>query len=404
MSTKESINMSKLTSFLILVLLLSLHSYTQAQSNGIQFVEMQWEEVLEKSKVENKLIFIEGYVEWSEPCAVLEEYTLTDKEVGEFYNANFINVQVDMEDYLGLQLTEMYEVASYPVFLFIDAAGTMIHRGCGAVDAADFIAMGEAAIGDSPLSVMQQKFETGERSLDFLTDYSYALDYACVDKTEFVTTYFENTDQREWMSEESWAMINLNVSDPYSKQIQYLIAYHDMFSMKYGKDTVDAKIFNVMLDQLIAIYEGGDLTLFATQALKRLMSEVEFADKSKLVSLADLKVNDLKENWPEYAKNAITVVEEQEVADPDQLNEFAWKFYLFIEEASQLEMAAKWMKGVIQDYPDATYYDTYASLKYKLGEQKEAVKYGQLALQAAEMEGEDILHYKTQLDLFKAGK
>ena len=365
---------------------------------------MEWEKVLEKSKAENKLIFITGFVEWSEPCAVLREYTLSDKEVGEYYNQKFINVLVDMEDYLGLQLTDLYEVQSYPVFLFIDAEGNMVHRGCGAIDATDFLTMGEVALSESNLSIMKRKFETGERSVDFLTEYSYALEYACVNKTEFIETFFEGTDQKDWMTEESWTMINLNVSDPYSKQIQYLMAYHDMFSMKYGKDTVDAKIFNVLLDQLISIYEGEDLTLFATQALRRLISEVEFTDKEKLASLADLKVNDLKENWPAYAINAITVVEEQEVSDPDQLNEFSWKFYLFIDDVAQLETAAKWMKGVLQDYPDATYYDTFASLKFKLGDQKEAVKYGQLALQAAELEGEDVIHYKTQLDLFKAGK
>ena len=396
--------MSKLTSFLTIVLLLSLSFSSQAQDKGIQFVDMEWEKVLEKSKAENKLIFITGFVEWSEPCAVLREYTLSDKEVGEYYNQKFINVLVDMEDYLGLQLTDLYEVQSYPVFLFIDAEGNMVHRGCGAIDATDFLTMGEVALSESNLSIMKRKFETGERSVDFLTEYSYALEYACVNKTEFIETFFEGTDQKDWMTEESWTMINLNVSDPYSKQIQYLMAYHDMFSMKYGKDTVDAKIFNVLLDQLISIYEGEDLTLFATQALRRLISEVEFTDKEKLASLADLKVNDLKENWPAYAINAITVVEEQEVSDPDQLNEFSWKFYLFIDDVAQLETAAKWMKGVLQDYPDATYYDTFASLKFKLGDQKEAVKYGQLALQAAELEGEDVIHYKTQLDLFKAGK
>ena len=62
------------------------------------------------------------------------------------------------------------------------------------------------------------------------------------------------------------------------------------------------------------------------------------------------------------------------------------------------------MKEVLRDYPDATYYDTYASLKYKLGAVKEAVKFSELAMQAAEIAGEDLMHYKTQLDLFRSGK
>ncbi|WP_421871161.1 thioredoxin family protein [Marinoscillum sp.] len=396
--------MSKLTYLTFILLMISQSLLAQNQSKGIVFDEMQWEEAMKKATEQQKLVFVVGYVEWSEPCADLAEYTLTDQEVGEFYNANFINLQVDMEDYLGLTLTDTYDVESYPVFLFLDGSGNMVHRGCGAIDSNDFIQMGKEAIGENPISVMQQKFDAGERSLDFLIEYSLTLEDACMDNTDFVNDYFAGTNQHDWMNEASWAMINLNVTDPYSEQFQYLIAYHDMFSLKYGKDTVDAKVFNVMLDQLIAIYEGSDLTLFATQALRQLMAEVDFKDKEQLMSLANLKVNDLKENWPTYAEYAIQVVGEQDVRDPDQLNEFGWKFYLFVEKAEHLEAAAAWMREVLRDYPDATYYDTYASLKYKLGAVKEAIKYGELAMQAAEIEGEDLMHYKTQLDLFKSGK
>ncbi len=396
--------MSKLTYLFLFLPFVAQPLLAQESAKGIVFEEMQWEDAMKKAADESKLVFIEGYVEWSEPCAVLEEYTLTDKEVGDYYNANFVNLQVDMEDYLGLELTEMFDVMSYPVFLFLDADGNLVHQGCGAIDSNGFISMGMVAKSDSSISQMQQRFEGGERSLDFLVDYSLALEDACMDNSAFVNAYFEGTNQHDWMSKESWTMINLNISDPYSEQFQYLIAYHDMFSLKYGKDTVDAKVYNVMLDQLIAIYEGADLTLFATQALKQLMAEVDFQDKDQLLTLANLKVNDLKEDWPSYAANAVTVVSEQEVTDPDQLNEFGWKFYLFVDKTAHLEAAAAWMKEVLRDYPDATYYDTYASLKYKLGAVKEAVKFSELAMQAAEIAGEDLMHYKTQLDLFRSGK
>lgn len=396
--------MHKLGAICLIVFASMLNYQVNAQDTGIVFEELQWGEVLSKAKSQQKLVFVEGYVEWSEPCALLDQYTLSDKEVGEFYNSNFVNVQVDMEDVLGLELAEVYAVESYPVFLFLDAEGNMVHRGCGALESSEFIQMGQIAKSDSSLSELQKRFESGESTTTFLLNYSFALENACMDKSGFVSEYFENTKEEDWLSESSWAMINFNVSDPFSPQIQYLLSHPQKFVDKYGKDTVEAKLHNVMLDQLIAIYEGADLTLFATQALKYLMADVEFKDKTELFHLADLKVNDLKENWPEYAENVISVVKEQEVDDPDQLNEFGWKFYLFINDTQQLEEAAGWMKGVIRDYPDATYYDTYASLKYKLGEMKDAVKYGELALQAAELEGEEIMHYKSQLKMFRLGK
>lgn len=396
--------MRKLSSIFLIVLLIAVNYQVKGQDTGIVFEELEWEDLLAKAKTEQKLVFVEGFVTWSEPCAILEEYVLSDKEVGEFYNSHFINVQVDMEDYLGIQLSELYEIESYPVFLFLDAEGNMVHRGCGAVESSEFIGMGEVATGSNSLSEMQKKFESGDQSLDFLVEYSLALEDACMDKSSIVDVFFENTNQKDWINEPYWTMINLNVSDPYSEQIQYLMAHADQYASKYGKDTVEAKLYNVMLDQLISIYEGADLTLFATQALKHLMAGVDFEDKGQLLNLANLKVNDLKENWPAYAANVISVVEEQEVEDPDQLNEFGWKFYLFVDSPSQLEEAAKWMKEVLKNYPDATYYDTYASLKYKMGDLKEAMKFGQLALQAAELEGEDPIHYKNQLKMFQSGK
>ncbi|MEQ8473803.1 MAG: thioredoxin family protein [Marinoscillum sp.] len=379
-------------------------SFSVFSQGGISFQDMEWNDALTKAKNDGKLLFVEGYVEWSEPCGILEEYTLTDKEVGEFYNKNFVNIRLDMEDLPGIQIGDDYEVVSYPVMLFLNGDGKLVHRGCGAIDSEEFLVLGKDALGDNTLSAMDKKFKSGERSLDFLVEYSFALENACADRSGMVETYFKETSQHDWLNETSWMMINLNVEDPYSDQIQYLIAYHDMFSLKYGKDTVDAKVYNVMLDQLIDIYEGADLTLFATQALRQLMQEVDFEDKDKLLSLANLKVNDLKENWPQYAENALAVVEEQDVVDPDQLNEFAWKFYLFVDNPEQLKAASAWMRNVLTDYPDATYYDTYASLKFKLGEKVEAVKFARLALQAAELEAEDLMHYKAQLKKFESGK
>ena len=106
--------MSKLTYLFLFLPFVAQPLLAQESAKGIVFEEMQWEDAMKKAADESKLVFIEGYVEWSEPCAVLEEYTLTDKEVGDYYNANFVNLQVDMEDYLGLELTEMFDVMSYP--------------------------------------------------------------------------------------------------------------------------------------------------------------------------------------------------------------------------------------------------------------------------------------------------
>jgi|GEM_PF-1231698 len=382
------------------IMLLSV--YVSTAQGGIDFQDVSLEEAVSAASKNGKLIFVEGFVNWSQPSSILENYTLTDQEVAAYYNEHFINLRLDMEEFPGAAIAEDYSIDSFPALLFFDGEGQIVHRGCGAVDAEEMLQLGKQALGEENLSRLSEQFESGERSGDFLIKFSLALENACLDRSMVADRYFSETDRSEWMNETSWAMLALNVDDPYSAPFQYLMSYHDMFVMKYGKDTVDAKIYNTILDQLIGIYEGADLTYFATQALRHLMSQMEFQDKNELVSLADLKASDLKADWPKYAESAVKVVKEQQVSDPDQLNEFSWKFYLFVEDKSALQAAKGWMEQVINEYPDATYYDTYASLCYKLGEIKEAVKLEKKALQAAQSQLEDPVHYESQLQLFES--
>ncbi|RED96673.1 thioredoxin family protein [Marinoscillum furvescens] len=375
---------------------------TQAQDEGIVFRDISWDEALQAAADESKPIFLEGYVHWSQPCAVLEKYVFTDQEVGAFFNENFVNIRLDMDDFPGAQLGELHGVDSYPTLLFLDAEGELIHRGCGAVETNELIALGRQALGDSTLRWYQEQFAAGERSNTFLVNFSLLLADACMESTFLVDTFFAETPKEQWVDEVAWNMINLNISDVHSEQFQYLLTQQQAFADRYGKDTVEAKIYTVLLDQLIAIYEGEDLTLFATQSLEKLMQEVDFARQDELLSLTQLKTADLKANWKKYGASAVKVVDEQDVTDPDQLNEFGWKFYLFVEDQAHLAKAAEWMKQVITTYPNATYLDTYASLQYKLGNSKAAVKYGKQALQAAELELEDLMHYREQLAMFEA--
>ncbi|MFY0608292.1 MAG: thioredoxin family protein [Cyclobacteriaceae bacterium] len=371
---------------------------------GIEFRDIAWQEAFEVAKTESKLVFLEGYANWSQPCQILEQYTFADQEVGAYFNERFVNMRLDMEDMPGALIAEEYEVTSFPVLLFLDADGNVVHRRCGAIASDELLTLGEDAIGEDNLSKLDSLFSAGNRENEFLVRYSELLAGACMDTEFLVKGYFEGLPHSEWTNETAWNMINLNVTDPFSEPFQYLMSYHDMYSLKYGKDTVDLKVYNTLLDVTIGIYEDADLRLFATQALQQMIADVDFAGKGELMTLTNLKKADLKQDWTLYGDNALKVVKEQEVTDPDQLNEFAWKFYLFIDDKQQLEAAKGWMKKVLDTYPNATYFDSYASLLFKLGSQKEAVKYSERALQAAELELEDLMHYESQLKKFKAGK
>ena len=61
------------------------------QAQGIRFAEGSWKELLETAKKEGKLIFVDCYTEWCQPCKQMEQQVFPSKKVGKFYNEHFIN-------------------------------------------------------------------------------------------------------------------------------------------------------------------------------------------------------------------------------------------------------------------------------------------------------------------------
>lgn len=104
-----------------IILAFSLSSYAQhGASTGIKFTESSWKEIVKKAKTEKKLIFMDAYTTWCGPCKMLQSRVFPDKQLGEFFNENFVNAAIDMETDEGVRLSSIYEVQGYPSLFFID--------------------------------------------------------------------------------------------------------------------------------------------------------------------------------------------------------------------------------------------------------------------------------------------
>lgn len=119
----------------------------QAQNAGINFEDDRtFEELLEQAKQEDKLIFVDAYAVWCGPCRMMDRSVFNQEEVGDFYNANFINLKLDVEKDEGPSLASRYRVRAMPTYLFIDGDGEVVHTAMGAMTPNRFLALGEAAL------------------------------------------------------------------------------------------------------------------------------------------------------------------------------------------------------------------------------------------------------------------
>ena len=144
--------MKKSILYLAILVLSGIISYSFYSKNensvtysdtGIQFTSISFEEALKLAKKEKKNIFLDAYASWCGPCKMLKKNIFTQKEVGDFYNSNFINMAIDMEQGEGPQLAQKYKVQAYPTLLFINHKGEVIGSALGYHQADEIIALGK---------------------------------------------------------------------------------------------------------------------------------------------------------------------------------------------------------------------------------------------------------------------
>ena len=113
----------------------------------VEFIKGEtFEQVLEKSKKDKKLVFVDFYIDECAPCRVMDETAFTQEPVFEFYNKNFINFKVDAIDFDYVELAMKYQVQEYPTLIFLDENGEIVYRHYGAATASKLLELGKEVL------------------------------------------------------------------------------------------------------------------------------------------------------------------------------------------------------------------------------------------------------------------
>ncbi len=99
-----------------------------------------------------KYVFVYVCANWSMPCRKMETDTLSEQLVVDFFNANFINIRVLMgiipEADTKKKLNEALNVTvdAYPLCLFLDHQGKVLHQVTGDLEPFDLINEAKTAL------------------------------------------------------------------------------------------------------------------------------------------------------------------------------------------------------------------------------------------------------------------
>jgi thioredoxin 1 len=128
----------------LFLFLLGISFISKGQQTGIEFEHKSWNQIIQKAKAEKKLIFMDAYTSWCGPCKSMTARVFPDPKVGEFFNANFVNAKIDMEQGEGPALGSKYPVRGYPTLMFIDPnTGKIVNQALGYRTAEQLLQIGE---------------------------------------------------------------------------------------------------------------------------------------------------------------------------------------------------------------------------------------------------------------------
>jgi thioredoxin 1 len=139
--------------FLLLIMIIALPLAGRSQAtkppHAIVFIENSWDEALRQAAKQHKYIFVDAYATWCGPCKMLKATTFHNQKVADFYNANFINVSIDMEKGDGPKLSTAWGLQAYPTLIIFDSTGKPLLGTAGYMGANDLLAFGKQGLSKS---------------------------------------------------------------------------------------------------------------------------------------------------------------------------------------------------------------------------------------------------------------
>lgn len=401
-----------------LLISLPLFAFSQESAKGIQFLHASsWQEAKAKAKAENKYIFVDAFTTWCGPCRYMSNNIFPQEAVGAFYNANFINLKVQLDTssndneavkswYADAHdIMKIYQVNVFPTFLFFDPNGNLVHRSIGSSEAPAFIAKGKDALNpETQYYTLLQRYQQGEKEPRFLKQLAIAARFAYDLETgnKVFDAYYAT--QTDFFSKENAELLDLYTSAITDKGFTLLLNHQTKYDAAIGKPGAAAK-------KIKTIIYNTEMMPAVWQNLKPDFVQIEAEYKKKYPAYAAELISKIKpayysskKDWPNFEKSVTAYMQSySKDLSAEELNEFAWTVFEHSNNAAVIHQAIEWSKRSLQlDATEPNYMDTYANLLYKAGRKKQAIEWETKAMQA--VKGDQQQAFSETLEKMKKGE
>lgn len=341
-----------------------------AFSQGINFFHGTWTEAMAQAKTEQKLIFVDAYASWCGPCKRMAANVFPDPQVGDYFNANFVNLKIDMEKPENSEFAGKYPVSAYPTLLILDAEGKIVHKHVGGLAADGLIAFGQKATGKTDTSKdFEKEYNAGNRDPQLVLDYVRALNRANKPSLKITNEYLNA--QKDLHTPINHKIILEGAVEADSRVFDLLLTHRDKIAAQEGKDAVDTRVNLACQNTLKKAIEFRDERLL--QEAKSKMKAGLPARADDFGAEADMKYYAATKDVKNYLKSAQAFQKKSVRNNAAKLHDLVVSVVrAFPTDKSALEQAEKWAKNAADTGGLGEYYLTLAEVYKRLGDKPKA--------------------------------
>lgn len=376
----------------VLLLLAAFPLVVLAQT-GIKFESgKNWTQIKEAAKKSNKLIFLDAYASWCGPCKAMARDVFTKSAVGNYFNAQFINAKIDMEEGEGVQIAQRYNVTAYPTLYFIDGDGNMIHKVLGYKDVDQLLQAGRNANDPSKqYSTLLKKYNGGSLPESQYMSLIDAMSEAGEDEKASSLVAKMLAKNKDWMQEPQLGLVYRYTADANGEQYRFLANNEAKIAAISGYEGIAEKLDELVTAQVIQETLNNESQQLDEDKAKRRFKELRPATASASFAKLMWRYAEFKKESAIHVRAAKAINDAKSSFDWRYLNEISWKIYDEMR-ANKALLEEGLSMGMASVKKDDNYYnnDTVAHILAELGKKKDAKKYAEKAIELGKKTGEDV--------------
>ena len=362
------------------VLIIFLFGCNALFCQGIDFFKGSWAEALEKARTEEKLIFVDAYAKWCGPCKRMSKNVFTNPAVGEYYNSNFVNLKLDMEESESRDFKKNFSVSAYPTLFYVDDNGQLVKKVVGGRRIQDFLKLGKDILKSYDRSgIYAKEYNDGNRSFDLVLKYIKALNKADKSSLKVANDYLRT--QETLSKDEKAEILFESMTSADSRIFDLFITERNIIESKYGTkkstDKIEAACWSTVYNAVE--FELEDLLIEAQRKCKSNLS-----DKYKSFTLeSNFEYYKGVDNAELMAEAAIELSKKLHKKNSQLLNHIGEDLLSVASERQiVLDAAEKLAKmAVDNDKKNKAYLLSYAKILFTNNKKDEALKYAKKSLE-----------------------